>query len=50
MRSQKLRNVTGYQTCQNPTLTLDADALNLGNQNALSAASGVFLLRLDRAP
>lgn len=26
------------------------DALDLGNQNALSAASGVFLLRLDRAP
>ena len=25
-------------------------ALDLGNQNALSAASGVFLLRLDRAP
>jgi hypothetical protein len=27
-----------------------ADALDLGNQNALSAASGVFLLRLDRSP
>lgn len=27
-----------------------ADALDLGNQNALAAASGVFLLRLDRAP
>jgi hypothetical protein len=27
-----------------------AGALDLGNQNALSAASGVFLLRLDRAP
>jgi hypothetical protein len=26
------------------------EALNLGNQNALSAASGVFLLRLDRGP
>ena len=27
-----------------------ADALNLGNQNSLAAASGVFLLRLDHAP
>jgi hypothetical protein len=26
------------------------DALDLGNQNALSSALGVFLLRLDRAP
>lgn len=27
-----------------------ADALDLGNQNSLAAASGVFLLRLDRTP
>lgn len=27
-----------------------ADGLDLGNQNALAAASGVFMLRLDRAP